>query len=158
LIHKASNGQSTYAMITNGGTDTLNGVPGLTFSGTLSLKFNNGVNTAAAGIPTPVKTAGGDVSLNFRNLGAHRMSIEGTANLDIGGFFTLNNAGFVIQKTTVGTTTKIIIAVSVPTAYIGSSSLGVQLNDIKLGVVIYRDAAGAGSTYALVASIGSVAI
>ncbi len=159
LVHTVS-GTTTYAMITSGGTDALNGVPDLTFTGTLSLKFNNGIDTSAAGIPTSVETANGNVALDFSSLGSgtHGMSIEGTANLDIAGFFTITNGSFVIQQTTSGTTTKIIVAVSVPDAYMGGSSFGLDFKNVLFGLVIYRDSTATASTYALNASVGSVTV
>ncbi len=159
LIHTAG-GTTTYAMVTSGGTDTLNGVPGLTFTGSLSLLFNNGVNTTAANIPTTIQTASGAVNLNFSSLGTgtHGMSIQGTASLDIAGFFTINNGSFIIQKSNVGTTKIILLAIAVPSATMGSAAFGLQFTNVQFGLVVYRDPAASGSTYALTASIGAVTV
>jgi hypothetical protein len=50
LIH-TSNGNTSYAVSASSGTTTLNGVPDLTFTGSLSVKYDSGIDTSAVTVP-----------------------------------------------------------------------------------------------------------
>ena len=150
-----------YALMANGGTDVLNGVPGLTLSASgLMVKVNNGVSAALLdGATTAVHTSGGDVALDFTGLGAGNViDVEGTVSLNVAGFVSLTGS-FVFTKQvspTDANVTEIVVAATGVTAFLGTAdqSVGVAINSAELGLVIYQNTTGHTTTYALHASAG----
>ncbi len=163
LIHKPLGAAATYALVSSSGIDTLNGIPDLSLTGSLSVMYNNGVNTSAPGIPASVQTPSGSVALNFTSVAAGQsvLIVTGTASLNIANFVSITDGSFTFQESndpSKPTLTKILVGVSVPQAFIGDGSVGLSLSNITMALVIYRDSGAAGSTYALNASIGNVRV
>lgn len=150
-----------YALIANGGTDALNGVPGLTLSASgLTVKVNNGVSAdLLTGAAQVVHTSGGDVAMDFTGLGAGNViDVEGTVTLNIAGFVSLTGS-FVFTKQTSPTDSnvaEIVVGATGINAFIGTAdqSVGVSINDANLGLVIYQNTLSHTTTYALHASAG----
>ncbi|HLP78333.1 MAG TPA: hypothetical protein VK327_15615, partial [Candidatus Paceibacterota bacterium] len=154
----------TYALVANGGTDTLNGVPELTLTATgLKVKINNtGIDPTTLSA-TAVHTTGGDVTLDFTGLGAGVVThIEGTVTLGIADFVSISGSFVFTKQVDPGNAniTKIVVGASGVEAFLGTAdqSIGVRIQDAKLGLVIYKNTVANTSTYALTASTGIEAV
>ncbi len=153
-----------YALVANGGTDTLNGVPGLSISSTgLSVRVRSGLDPSTlTGAPTSVQTAGGgSVPLDFSNLGSSNVTeVAGSISINVANLVSLIGK-FSFTETTTGSLTKILVGASGVSAFLGSvdssgnPTLGVQVTGASFGLVIYRDSTATSSTYALQATAPS---
>ena len=148
----------TYALVANGGTASLNGVPGLSLTSTgLSVKLNNTGLDPETLAAEPVHTSGGDVVLDFGDLGAGNVThIEGTVSLTVADFVSISGS-FVFTKQVDpnnANITKIVVGASGVTTFLGTEdqSVGVRIHDANLGMVIYKNTVANTSTYALYAS------
>ena len=150
---------SGYALVANGGTDTLNGVPGLSLSASgLAVKINSGISAGLlTGAAQGVHTSGGNITLDFSGLGTGNVTdVEGTITLNVAGFVSLTGS-FVFTKRispTDSNVTEIVVGATGINAFIGTSdqSVGVAITGAKLGLVIYQNITGHTTTYALSAS------
>ena len=148
-----------YSLVANGGTDKLNGVPGLEFGASnLSVKINTlGEDPASLGLPASVPTPDGPITIDFSSVGATNIKdIEGDLTLTVDGFVTLQGS-FGFQAFTDSNTglTDMAIGATGLTATLGTSDLNVQIDGASLGVLVIAGANGAPSTYALVANGGT---
>jgi len=150
----------SYALITNSGTASLNGVQGLTLNGSLIVKVNTGVDAATlAAADETVNTPGGLVTLNFAGLTTNSIKdIEGTVNLTIQNFLTLS-ASFGFQSFLDPTTglTDIVVGATNVNTQLGTNSTNIQITGASFGLVIVPNISG-GSAYALLTSAGSVSL
>lgn len=158
LLPGANGNPGTYALMANGGTAALNGVPGLTLTTDgLSVKVNTTGLAPETLAAMPVHTSGGDVTLDFTGLGSGNVTqIAGTVTLDVAGFVSISGS-FVFTKQVDpndANITEIIVGASGVTAFLGAAdkSFGVQIANANLGLVIYKNALDSTSTYALYAS------
>ena len=158
-----------YALVANGGTIALNGVPDLTLTTTaLQVEVEHGLNPASVtGAPTSITTPSGAVSFAKLNaLGSTNVTvITGTATINVASFISLTGTYSFSESTTVdsdghGTTTKILVGATGVTAFVGTAdgSEGVGIAGADLGLVLYRDSEASGSTYALQAAASSFTI
>ncbi|MGN6641734.1 MAG: beta strand repeat-containing protein, partial [Verrucomicrobiota bacterium] len=150
---------STYVLIVNGGTNTLNGVPGLELSASgLKVRVNTtGVDPTTLGIPATLSTPGGSVDLDFSDLGSGLVKdIQGALTLTVAGFVTLHG-DFGFQSFTDSTTglTNMAIGATNVDAVLGTSAANLTIEGASLGVLIISGAAGAPTRYALVANGGT---
>ncbi len=158
-----------YALLTNGGTIKLNGVPDLTLTATsLQVEADNGL-TFPPGAPTSITTPGGSVDLTsliaLGDTTVNEIQVTGAIAVTNGTspFVSLSGSFSFSESTSPdadskGTTTTILVGASGVTAFIGADGYGVQINNGSLGLVIYRDSEATASTYALEASAPSIAV
>ncbi|MDI1314237.1 hypothetical protein, partial [Prosthecobacter sp.] len=157
----ATSAQTTYALIAQGGLASLNGVPGLTLSASgLQVRVRRGLNTStAAGIPLSVRTPGGDVTLDFSDLGAGSADItdiQGHATLAIDGFVSVTG-DFGFQKYTSAGVTTLAVGARNLSIVLGNDTANLTLANVTLGLIVKPGVAGAATTYALQATGSSVA-
>ena len=156
IVPGASGG---YALVANGGTDTLNGVPGLSLSASsLSVKINTlGIDPTTLGIPASIPTPDGPLTLDFSTVGATNIKdIEGDLILTVANFVTLQGS-FGFQTFTDSTTgaTDIAIGATGVTATLGTANANLQITDASLGVLVISGTDGNPTQYALVANGGT---
>ena len=135
----------TYAL--DGGVDAaLVGISALTVEGSMNLRINN----TGMAVNETISIGADTVSVVFAD-GVNIMQVTGSINLNIAGFLVISG-DFGFEKSTVGTTTKIIAGAANVNAFLGTpdGTLGVQVSNAFLGLVLYSSATGP-STYALVA-------
>jgi len=147
----------SYALVAEGGTDSLTGVPGLTLTGTgLKVRVRNGLDPSTVSLPSGgVVTPDGTVNLDFSNLGS------GTSNVtDVEGHVTLAIANFVsitgdfgFQKFSDGNSTYLAVGATGLTIVLGTSTTNLTLTNGSFGLVI-----APGTGYALEATAGSTAL
>ncbi len=160
IVPGVNSNPSTYALVANGGTDTLNGVPGLTLSASgLTVKINNiGVDpTTLAGATQTVNTPDGGVTLDFTGLGTGNVTnITGSVTLNIANFVSLTGSFAFTEQVDPSNSaiTEIVVGASGITAFLGTSnqSAGVEFTGAELGLVIYKNTTSGSSTYALYSS------
>ncbi len=135
-----------YAVVVNGGNDSIQGVPGLTVTAnSLTVKVDT------LGIITG-QTIGG-VLLDFPN--GNVTDVEGSVMLSVANFANLQGS-FVFQKTTDSVTnvTTFVVAATGVTATVGTSSVNLSVTIANLGMVIRQPATG-GAAFAVMATGGS---
>ena len=132
-----------YALLANGGTDTLNGVPGVTLSAqdltvkVISAGLPAGALTAANAEALTVPTPDGGVLLDFAGLtaGAALTDIEGQITLGIANFVSLSGS-FAFEETTVGGVPEIVVGADSVNAMLGTSSINLTVSGASLAVLI----------------------
>ena len=144
---------SSYALDASG-TASLVGVTGLTLSGTAGVRSDTaGAVNETIAVPDP-RNPGTTVPVSVRFAG-NTQAFAGTgltlAVADGGGAGVSLGGDFTFDKAVSGTTTTVTVTGRNVTAFVGSGTVGLQLNDGQLGVVVTKAATGA-STYALDAS------
>lgn len=160
IVPGVSSAATTYALVANGGVDSLNGVPGLTLTASgLTVKVNTtGIDpTTLAGLPSSVTTPDGDLALGFTGLGAGNVTdIEGTLTLNIANFVSLTG-DFGFQTFIDPTTSKTDIAIGAENvnATLGTATTNLTITGASLGLLIIPGVSGGASTYALVANGGT---
>ncbi|MGN6644168.1 MAG: beta strand repeat-containing protein, partial [Verrucomicrobiota bacterium] len=162
IIPGVAGGPSSYALVANGGTDTLTGVPGLSLSAAgLSVKINNtGFDIEARVGSTSLETPGGSVDLDFSDLGSGAvMSVEGSISLNIAGFVSLSgDFGFQKYTDTNTTQTRMLIGATNVNVTLGTADTNLTITGASLGLLILPGIGGGSSTYALVANGGDSAL
>ncbi len=111
---------TSYALLAKGGTDALNGVTGLTLSGSgLTVQVIRGLAPAAlSGFADSVHTNAGTVAINLSGLGtststADITAFSGTATLAVQNFLTLSgNFAFTQQADSTNNQTKLLVGAS----------------------------------------------
>lgn len=159
VIPGTGGSSTTYALVANGGTDSLNGVTGLSLStSNLSVKINTtGVDPTTLGAPASVPTPDGPVSASFTGLGAANLTdIEGSLSLDVANFISLQGSfGFQSFKDSTTGLTDLAIGATGINATLGTANANLQISGASLGVLIVAGSSGTSSTYALVANGGT---
>ena len=158
LVLKPGSGSAatTYALITQGGTDTLNGVPGLTLSATgLQVRVRNGLDPAA--ITGSVATPGGNVSLDFSGLAGtgNVTDVQGNVTLVVDNFVSLTGS-FGFQKYTDANGTVLAVGATNLSIVLGTTTTNLTLANASFGLVVKPGVNGAAATYALQANGSSV--
>lgn len=153
VIDTPKGGDSAYALVASG-EGGLNGVDGLSLSGTIDAH----VNRLGTAIDETIATPGGDVAVMFDSAD-DVTEFGGTASLAIADFVEIEGAfGFELSEfeTDGLTTSRVEIAASGVEAFLGSGrgtddEFGVELMNGQVGAVIDTPETGE-SAYALVAS------
>jgi len=162
MLPGSNGGPSSYALVANGGTSTLNGVPGLSLSGSgLQVRINNtGVDVAARAGTTTLQTPGGSVDLDFSDLGSGPvMAVQGNITLNIAGFVSLTgDFGFQKYTDTTTTQTRMLMGAKNLTVVLGTADTNVSIVGASLGVMILSGTNGNPGTYALVANGGTASL
>ncbi len=153
----AAAADAAYALVANGGTDTLNGVPGLSLSASaLTVRARKGLDTTTvSGAPATVHTPGGDVSLDFTGLGSGASNvtdIEGSVTLNVANFVSLSG-DFGFQQFTDGSGSNLAIGAKNVTVVLGTASTNVTITGASLGLLVKPDVG-----YALVAASATCAL
>ncbi len=161
LINKGS-GAATYALETNGGTDTLNGLGDLTLTGSgLAVKINNTGTAVTDNSGNPLTAPAGPgqtVTLDFRATGtANVEDIDGSATLTVHSFATLSgNFSFSKVVDTADHLVKLLIGATQVNLFWGSpdQSFGMTVSNGQLLLAVYEDTSvtRAPDSYALEAS------
>ena len=141
LLIDTSSATTGYALVANGGTDSLTGVPGLTLTGTgLAVRVRSGLDasTLSSALPSGVITPDGTVSLDFSNLGTGTgdvSDIEGTVTLAIANFVSVSGS-FGFQEFSDSGTTYLAVGGSGLNVMLGNSTTNLMLTDFSLGLVL----------------------
>src|SRR5581483_233262 len=160
IVPGTSGGATTYALVANGGVDSLNGVPGLSLNASgLTVKVNTtGIDPATlASIIPGVQTPDGTLPFDFSGLGSGNVTdIEGTVTLNIANFVSLSgDFGFQTFVDTTSGGTDIVIGAKNLNATLGTATTNLSINGASLGLLIVPGTSGNPSTYALVANGGT---
>ena len=163
LIVPGGNAASTtFALNASGGTDSLNGVPGVTLtSNNLSVEANTGVSQAAITAATTaasgtVLTPTGSFALSLP--AANVVEISGTVTLNFNNFVSLTGSFAFTEQPDPSTAgvTDILIGASNVMAFIGASNasgtptVGIEITNAQLGLVVYTSSSS--TTFALTAT------
>ena len=164
VIVPGTNAYTTkFALVSSSGMDNLTGVPGVTvsvpaLSAGLTIEANDGVSSTVLSGVTSITTPGGTFTPNWPAMGTTR--VMGTINVSIAGFVSLNGSfSFTEQPDpTKANVTDILVGASGVTAFLGTTdssgnpSIGVEITNAELGLVIYSSSVSNTTTYALSAS------
>ena len=147
---------NTYAVVASGGSDTLNGVPGLSVSASgLTVKVNTtGIDpTTITGLPPSLTTPDGTLLLDFGGLGSGNIiAVEGSITLNIAGFISLKGDFGFQTFTDSNSVQDIIVVAENVNAMVGSaSSVNLSIIGASLELVIVPGVSGG---YSLIANGG----
>ncbi len=152
---------SNYALVANGGTDSLTGVTGLTLSGTgLTVRVRQALDPSTLTLPTGVVTPDGTVNFDFSNLGSgtgNVTDVEGTATLAVTNFVSISGS-FGFQQFSDGGATYLAVGASGVNVVLGNSTTNVTLSNVNVGLIVKPGINGAGATYALDATGSSATL
>ena len=146
----------SYALIADGGTDTLAGIPNLSFSASgLQVLLNN------TGVDPDTLPGASQIDGNlttgfsaFDQSDANIEDVEGTISLNIANLVSLQG-NFVFEEITPqGGATEIIAGASDVDATIGTTSTNVSINGASLSLLIVPGSSGGANNYAIIASGG----
>jgi hypothetical protein len=155
IVLPGTSNNSTYALVANGGTDALTGVPGLSLSASgLLVRINNtGVDPSTRIGATSISTPDGSVALDFTGLGTGNVKdIEGSITLTIANFVSLSGDFGFQQFTDSGTSTsEIVVGAKNINVTLGTATTNVTITGASLGLLIVP---GATTSYALIANGG----
>ena len=141
LLIDTTSTPATYALVANGGTDSLSGVPGLTLTGTgLAVRVRSGLDpsTLSSELTSGVITPDGTVSLAFSTLGtgtSYLTDVEGTVTLAVANFVSISGSFGFDQFSDDGATYLAVGGYGV-SVMLGNSNTNLMLTDINLGLVI----------------------
>ncbi len=131
----------SYALVANGETDSLTGVPGLTLTGTgLAVRVRNGLDpsTLSSDLPSGVITPDGTVSLDFSGLGSGTSDVtdvEGTVTLAIANFVSISGS-FGFEQFSDNGANYLAVGGSGLDVVLGTSNTNLTLTQFGLGLVI----------------------
>ena len=146
-----TNGKAgAYALYATGGTDTLNGIPGLILtSNGLTVQVNTGVSSPSS-ITTPDNTV-----INLPTT-IGKTEVEGSISLSIDNSITVSGNFSFIEKPDVANPqiSEILVGASGVTAFVGTpdQTIGVEITGAEMGLVIYNNQSTNTSSFALYAS------
>jgi hypothetical protein len=149
IVPGASGGATTYALVANGGNDSLEGVDGLTFTaGSLAVMFNNTGEDPATVVAANTMVPTSDMQVNvgaiFSGVGAAAISsVQGSLTLDVRNFASVSGSFSFTETSGTGGVSKLLIGANNVNAFVGTTDsmgnpmTGVQISNAQLGLVIY---------------------
>ena len=154
VLYKTGTAAATYALDASAAAALVGFDSILSLSGTLGVR----VNTTGGAVSETVDVNGTLVSIVFSAAQGNVQGFSGSVDLSIAGFVTLSG-DFAFEKSVVDTTTKILVGAANIDAFLGTAdkSMGVQVTDANLGLVLYKTGTAA-ATYALDASAAAALV
>ena len=154
VLYKTGTAAATYALDASAAAALVGFDSILSLSGTLGVR----VNTTGVAVSETVDVNGTLVSIVFSAAQGNVQGFSGSVDLSIAGFVTLSGE-FAFEKSVVDTTTKILVGAANIDAFLGTAdkSMGVQVTDANLGLVLYKTGTAA-ATYALDASAAAALV
>ena len=153
--------KGTYALVANGGNDSLTGIPGLSFTASGLAVLVNDTGAVPGDLPggsQSIETPDGSLSLGFGVFGTSAATItelSGTISLNIANLVALSGNFFFEETTPIGGSTEIIAGASDVDATFGTASTNLTISDASLSLLVVPGASGASTNYALIASGGT---